>query len=139
MRTAFSFFLALLALQAQAASFDNRLAHADNVCAAPNSEAYLQLVYARLSQVSTKILMDCFGSIAVTDKSGFVVVGNINASGKLSDVATRPDTNLAACFAHAIKAVTFAAPPEGRYQNKFPVVFNMDAVPVKSSFKLKCL
>jgi hypothetical protein len=136
MRSALFF---LLVLQANATAFDDRLARADAACLASGGKVYQQQTYEKFDTVANKLLAHCFGSVPSPDNSGFVIIAYVDAKGALSDLATRPATNLASCFVNSLSAVTFPVPPKGKLQGKFPIAINYDAVPIKSSLRLKCI
>jgi len=129
--------LAFICCLSEAASFNDRLAHADAACELKEGQLYLQSIYKHVGEVSDGVLTHCFESIPSADKSGFVVVADVHSTGKLAAISTRPSTNLSACFARALEAETFERPPAGKYQQSFPIVLNMDATSLPPN--VKCL
>lgn len=116
-------------LGCQAASFDKRLASAEAYLSSRQGEPYAKWTHEHVAPRITPILQKCLLSVEDVDKTGFMLVGDIGPSGKMSNIDAQPSTNLARCVSHALESEVFDKPPLQNDAGTFPAVFDLGAHP----------
>jgi hypothetical protein len=106
-------------------TFDERvrvakLAEVDSAFAAYQS-ALLEPVGADM----TRAMTECVQSTTGASTEDFTLVAELADDGRPVEIAVRPETNVATCWAARFAALRFAPPPRYPGRSGFPLVFEM--------------
>jgi hypothetical protein len=120
--------LMLISSNAAAGGFWTRVTAGNNAIATPDGKIYDERLVPAI-QTAMRICVPP-GSPPKTNIGRFVLVGNVDSSGHLSSVATKPSTRVSRCFAkHFGSNQLPPPPPSSRWGKAYPVVVEMTVTP----------
>lgn len=92
--------------------FDHRVEAAKALEQGAEGKAWQGKLWDRIGDPATDALRDCIASNAPADTRAFTLVATVDPAGRTSDVAVRPGTPVANCFAGQFAAWTLPMPPK---------------------------
>lgn len=124
------FFLLILLVTSQTAlagqlSFMSAKALADHDEASLSREKDQELIQSQ-APVIQKALSSCLALTTTTNPSGFVVVVELDSSGKVRKTWRNGNSALAVCFEKVAAEATLVSPPHAPFYSSFEMDFNSD-------------
>jgi hypothetical protein len=108
---------------AGADGFDAHVRTAKALEGKPEGEAWQKKQAAALGGQMATALQGCITSNAPADKRAFVLVANVDATGRTSGVEVRPATPVATCFSGQF--ATWALPVPPKSPAPYPIEFDI--------------
>jgi hypothetical protein len=120
--------LMLISCNAMAGNFWTRVTAGNSAIATPEGKTY-DASLVPFIQATMHICVPP-GSPPKSSLGKFVLVGDVDASGHLSSVATKPSTHVSRCFARKFGTSPLPVPPlSGRWGKAYPVVVEVTVTP----------
>jgi hypothetical protein len=106
-------------------AFDVRAASGKAAEQKEEFRAYYAAMNGQVGDQYAATMRSCFATVHEPQTDPFTLVADITPEGKLADVEVRPATNIAACFAAGLTAISFPKPPHYPGHAGLPMVIEM--------------
>ncbi|QWT21733.1 hypothetical protein KPL74_06920 [Bacillus sp. NP157] len=118
--------LAVMFALAGTDGLDARIQAAKALEAKADGKAYQAKLWDGIGNPATDALKSCIASNAPADKQPFTLVATVDAKGHPTDVAVRPATPVANCFAGQFAVWTLPVPPKAPAPYPIEIDVSMD-------------
>lgn len=98
--------------------FEGGLIEADKNAATPQGKAFDVTMSKYFQENAGAYMSSCFSAVKKPDPTAFIVVFQMSSSGKITNLASKPETNIAKCFAAKLLSSAFPLPPSDNYWAK---------------------
>ncbi len=111
MRTVVVFLLAASINASAAGSFDDRVSRAEALEHTPAGQAYQDQMWPLVQPFFLDVLDKCLRSHPAESSGSFVWVATLTSNGELTEVETRPESDVSKCFSEGMAHAPFPKPP----------------------------